>query len=128
MKENSQTYGPYSAVVKAGDMYFISGHLGVNNQTKQAPVSIEEQTHLMFSNLKATLDNVGLSLSDIVKTTVFLASIDDFDKMNAIYVQYFNNPRPARSCVEVSSLPNVTTDDSQVLIEIEAVAYEGGQQ
>ncbi len=124
MKENSQTYGPYSLVAKAGDMYFISGHLGVNNQTKKAPVSIEEQTHLMFSNLKTTLDNFGLSFGDIVKTTVFLKNIDDFDKMNVIYLQYFSDPRPARSCVEVSNLPNVTKDASHPLIEIEAVAYK----
>ncbi len=121
---NQVTYGPYSPIVKKGDFYFISGHLGVDGSSKEAPETIKEQTKLLFSNLSETLSTQGLTLDDIVKTTIFLKNVDDFSTVNEIYVTYFSEPRPARSCIEASNLPKVTSNKVPVLIEIEAVAYK----
>lgn len=116
------TYGPYTPVRQAGEFYFISGQIGVNSSTKQAPESITEQTTQLFENMKKVLKEVGLSLDDIVKTTVFLVDMADFSAMNAIYEKQFKTPRPARSTISVQELPRV--GGAHVLrVEIEAVAY-----
>ena len=120
----SVVYGPYSPVYNAGDMYFVSGQLGVDSKTKKAPSTIEEQTHLLFKNLKHLLTGNNLGLEYIVKTTIYLTNIDDFAKVNDIYVTYFSEPRPARACVQVAQLPKVTTNGVPVLIEMDAVAYK----
>lgn len=77
---------------------------------------IQAQTHQVFQNLKAVLEAAGASLDTVVKTTVFLKSMDDFAAMNEVYSQYFPNHKPARSCVEVARLPK------DALVEIEVVA------
>lgn len=120
----SVVYGPYSPVFKAGDTHFVSGQLGVDGKTKTAPSTIEEQTHLLFTNFKQLLADNNLGLENIVKTTIYLMDIDDFAKVNDIYVTYFNEPRPARACVQVAQLPKVTTNGVPVMIEMDAVAYK----
>ena len=125
--KQSVTFGPYSPVFKAGDTYYISGHLGVDSITKHAPASVTEQTHLLFVNLKTSLLEADLTLDDIVKTTIYLKNIGDFALVNEVYESYFSNPRPARACVQVAELPRVTEDNSQVLIELDAVAYKAGK-
>ncbi len=115
------TFGPYSQVRQAGDLYFVSGQIGVDPATKQAASSIADQTRQVFANLEMALVGARLSLDNLVKTTVYLANMDDFTAVNDIYVTYFKGVPPARACVEVSCLPKVA--NQKILIEIEAVAY-----
>ncbi len=109
--------GPYSQAVKTENLVFLSGQLGVDPATKKlAGETIETQTTQVFKNISAVLAAAGTSLSSVVKTTVFLKSMDDFTKMNGIYESNFSSHKPARSTVQVAKLPL----DS--LIEIECVA------
>jgi 2-iminobutanoate/2-iminopropanoate deaminase len=117
-----QSHGPYQPIVKAGEYYFVSGQVGLDASTKLAPSGIKVQTKLALDNLKSLLVNAGLELKDVVKTTIYLTNIDDFSVVNEIYVNYFEEPRPARACVEVSALPKLS--ENRLLIEIEAVAYK----
>lgn len=117
----AKTFGPYSSMTKAGGFYFISGQVGIS-QESAVDETVAAQTHQVLQNMKTVLEASGLSMSDVVKTTVFLLNMDDFKTVNEIYTSYFPEPRPARSCVEVSSLPQVS--DTELLIEIEAVAYK----
>ncbi len=118
------SFGPYSPIYKAGDYYYVSGQVGVDPASKKASAGISGQTKQTMENLKAVLDAKKLALSDLVKTTIFLKNIGDFKEVNKIYESFFapDAPKPARSCVEVSNLPNVA--DEELLIEIEAIAYK----
>ena len=116
------TYGPYSPVRKAGNLLFISGQIGIDPTTGMTGSTITEQTTLAVHSLEGVLINAGSSLSAVVKTTVFLQSMDDFVAMNSAYEQLFSVPRPARSTVAVRELPRVA-DGVPILVEIEAVAY-----
>jgi 2-iminobutanoate/2-iminopropanoate deaminase len=114
------TYGPYSPIFKAGDFYFVSGQVGADS-LKRSAEHITGQVRQAIQNLKDVLDSQGLGLEDVIKTTVFLADMNDYSSFNDVYVQYFPS-RPARSCVAVSALPAVA--DNRLLVEIEAVAYK----
>lgn len=118
------TFGPYSPITHAGDLYFVAGQVGVHPETKIAPEDIGNQTERAILNLENVLKDVGLELSDVVKTTVFLTNMDDFAAMNDVYETRFSVPRPARSAVGVKELPRVG-GDSKILIEVEAVAVKG---
>jgi 2-iminobutanoate/2-iminopropanoate deaminase len=119
----NNTFGPYTPVRQAGGYYFVSGQVGVDPQTKTAEASITAQTEQALRNLEAVVQEAGLTLGDIVKTTVFLSDIGDFAAMNAVYMQAFEAPRPARSAIGVKELPRVA-GDTKILVEIEAVAYK----
>ncbi len=119
--------GPYSQAVVAGGLVYTSGQIALDPATAQLVAgSIEEQTHRVFANLKAVLEAAGSSLEQVVKTTVFLKSMDDFAAMNAVYEQHIREngagdsnvgaAAPARSTVAVAGLPR------NALVEIEAVA------
>ena len=109
--------GPYSQAVKAANLIFLSGQLGVDPATKKlAGDTIESQTNQVFKNIKAVLAAAGVYLSAVVKTTVFLKSMEDFTKMNGLYELNFGSHKPARSTVQVAKLP------LDALIEIECVA------
>lgn len=109
--------GPYSQAVKAGRFLFLSGQLPLDPETGNiSGDGIETQTRQVIENIKSILAAAGVSLSDVVKTTVFLKDIGHFPEMNQVYQQYFATDAPARSCVEVSRLPK------DVLIEIESIA------
>jgi 2-iminobutanoate/2-iminopropanoate deaminase len=109
--------GPYSQAVKAGRFLFLSGQLPLNPETGNiSGDGIEAQTRQTIENIKSILASAGASLSDVVKTMVFLKDIAHFPEMNQVYKQYFSTEAPARSCVEVSRLPK------DVLIEIESIA------
>ncbi len=109
--------GPYSQAVKAGRFLFLSGQLPLNPETGNiSGDGIEAQTRQAIENIKSILASAGVSLSDVVKTTVFLRDIGHFPEMNQVYQRYFATDAPARSCVEVSRLPK------DVLIEIESIA------
>jgi 2-iminobutanoate/2-iminopropanoate deaminase len=108
--------GPYSAAVEAGGLVFFSGQVPLDAAGKPAGYSMIEQARRALENLKALVAAAGLSMDDVVKTTVFLESLDEFQAMNGIYAEYFHEPYPARSTVEVAALPK------NVKVEIEAIA------
>ena len=109
--------GPYAQANIIGNFVFTSGQLGMDPATGELKEGLEAQTHQVFANLKAILEEAGTSLDKVIKTTCFLQSMDDFAAMNAIYATYFEGDMPSRSAVEVANLPK------GVLVEIEAVAY-----
>jgi 2-iminobutanoate/2-iminopropanoate deaminase len=108
---------PYSQAIAAGGLVFVSGQLALKPGDKEISAgTIEEQTEQVFANLRAILEAAGSSLAQIVKTTVFLQNLDDFQGMNAVYSKHVGEQPPARSTVEVAKLP------SGALVEIEAIA------
>jgi 2-iminobutanoate/2-iminopropanoate deaminase len=108
---------PYSQGIRAGGLVFVSGQLALRpGDTALTGGTIQEQTELIFRNLAAILDAAGSGLDRLVKTTVFLADLDDFAGMNEVYAKHVGERPPARSTVEVARLP------SGALVEIEAVA------
>ena len=121
---SQQTYGPYSPVRVSGQWVFVSGQVGVNPDNSQAATDVETQTEQVLKNLTTRLETVSSSLDRVVKTTIFLKNVDDFAVVNEIYGRYFSDPYPARSCVEVASLPRVA-GDVELLVEIEAIAERG---
>lgn len=108
--------GPYVHAVKAGETLYTSGQLGLIPETGELPEGVEAQARQALDNLKAVVEAAGLTLANVVKTTVFLADINDFAAINAIYAEYFIGEAPARSCVQVAALPKAA------LFEIEAIA------
>lgn len=109
--------GPYSQAIDCGDLVFLSGQIPLVPETGLvADGGLEAQAHQMFANIKAVLAEAGMSLSNVVKTTVFMTDLCQFAVFNAIYAEYFKAPYPARSCVEVSALPK------GVLVECELIA------
>lgn len=110
--------GPYSQAIDAGSFVFISGQIPVNPETGNIPEGITAQTAQSISNIKAILAEAGLSVDNVVKTTVFLANMGDFAAMNEVYAANFTSPFPARSAVAVKELPK------QVLVEIEVIAVK----
>lgn len=111
--------GPYVHAVKAGNYVFTSGQIGLIPETGVLAQGIAAQTEQVLKNLGAVLAEVGLTYTDVIKTTVFLDSMDDFAVVNEIYAKYFTEDAPARSCVEVAALPK------EALVEIEVVAVAG---
>ncbi|MED4404170.1 RidA family protein [Metabacillus fastidiosus] len=111
-----QAIGPYSQGIIVNNMFYSSGQIPLTPEGEMIQGGIEEQTHQVFSNLKAVLEEAGASFETVVKTTVFLNDINDFVAFNEVYAQYFSEHKPARSCVEVSRIPK----DS--LVEIEVIA------
>ncbi len=108
---------PYSQAIRAGDFVFVSGQLALKPGDKQIEAgSIQEQTELVFGNLRAILEEAGSGLDRLVKTTVFLVSLDDFQGMNEVYSRHVGARPPARATIEVAALP------SGALVEIEAIA------
>ena len=111
--------GPYVQAIKAGNMLFSSGQLGLIPETGALPEGVQAQTRQSLANIQAILDAAGFLKSDIVKTTVFIKDMNDFGAVNAIYAEFFGDSKPARSCVEVARLPK------DGLVEIEFVAVKG---
>ncbi len=110
---------PYSQAIRANGFVFVSGQLALRPGEKElAPGGIGAQTEQVFANLRAILEAAGTSLERVVKTTVFLQSLDDFAGMNEVYARHIGDPPPARSTVEVAELP------SGALVEIEAIALQ----
>ncbi len=109
--------GPYSQAIKVGNLVYTSGQIGIDPATGElVSWQLREQAHQVFKNLQGVLEAAGMSLQQVVKTTVFLAHMSDFAEMNGIYADYFGDNRPARSTVEVARLPK------DALIEIEVIA------
>ena len=109
---------PYSQAIRLGDFVFVSGQLALKPGDKElSGGTIEEQTEQVFANLAAILAAAGTSLAKLVKTTVFLQDLGDFQGMNSVYATHVGDRPPARSTVEVAKLP------SGALVEIEAIAH-----
>ncbi len=109
--------GPYSQGIVANGFVFTAGQIGTDPKTGTLVEGIEAQTEQVLKNLAAVLKASGSSMDDIVKATVFLADMNDFAKMNAVYAKYFEAPFPARSTVQVARLPR----DAKIEIEVMAV-------
>lgn len=108
--------GPYSQAVRAGDMLFTSGQLGLNPETGLLAEGVRAQADQALKNLGAILHEAGLDYKDVIKTVVFIKNMADFKTVNEVYAQYFTANYPARSCVEVAALP------MGGLVEVECVA------
>ena len=108
--------GPYSQAVRAGDMLFTSGQLGLNSETGVLAEGVRAQADQALKNLGAILHEAGLDYKDVIKTVVFIKNMADFKTVNEVYAQYFIANYPARSCVEVAALP------MGGLVEVECVA------
>jgi len=113
-----QAIGPYSQAIRAGNLLFASGQIPIDPVTGAVVAGdIAAQTRRVFENIAGVLKAAGGSFDHVVKTTVFLADMNDFAAMNAVYGEYFTQPAPARSTVQVARLPR----DARVEIEIVAV-------
>ncbi len=108
--------GPYSQAIEANGMVFVSGQLPIDPATGQMPGSIEEQTRQSLENMKAILGEAGLTMANVVKTTVFLEDMTLFAGMNGVYATFFDGAFPARSAFAVKALPK------DALVEIECIA------
>lgn len=108
--------GPYSQAIDLGNMVYCSGQIPINPATGEIPEGIKAQTSQAIANVKAILKEAGLTIDNVVKTTVFLADMSLFGEMNEIYGAEFTEPYPARSAVAVKELPK------QVLVEVEVIA------
>lgn len=112
--------GPYSQAVTADGWLYTAGQIGLDPSTGEfAGDDVASQARQVFRNLEAVLDAAGLGFGDVVKTTIYLADMDDFGQVNDLYGQAFEEPYPARSTVEVSTLPK------GALVEIDLVARRG---
>jgi 2-iminobutanoate/2-iminopropanoate deaminase len=111
--------GPYSQAIKVGNLVYTSGQIPVNPATGSfVEGGIKEQARQSLTNVKAILEEAGLTMANVIKTTVFMADMNDFADMNAVYAEFFAEPYPARSAVAVKTLPK------GALVEIEVVAAE----
>jgi 2-iminobutanoate/2-iminopropanoate deaminase len=109
--------GSYSQAIQVGNLIYTSGQIPINPATGSfVEGGIKEQTRQSLLNVKAILEEAGLTLGNVVKTTVFMADMNDFSDMNAVYAEFFTEPYPARSAVAVKTLPK------GALVEIEVVA------
>ncbi len=109
--------GPYSQAIQVGNIIYTSGQIPIDPATGSfVEGGVKEQTRQSLLNVKAILEEVGLTMGNVVKTTVFMADMNDFADMNAVYAEFFTEPYPARSAVAVKTLPK------GALVEIEVVA------
>ena len=109
--------GPYVQAVKVNGMVYCSGQLGIDPAVGKMPEGVEAQAHCSMKNMGTILKEAGSDYNKIVKTTIFLADMNDFAKVNEIYKSYFGEEYPARSCVQVAKLP------LGGLVEVECIAY-----
>lgn len=110
--------GPYSPALSIGDFMFISGQLGMKAETGTLCQGVEAQARQALENMKAILQERGLEMRHVVKTTIFLADMNDFNTVNEVYGSYFQAPYPARSAIQVAALPKGAS------VEIEAFAVD----
>lgn len=115
-EEAPSAIGPYSQAIISDGHVYTSGQIAIIPETGELAAGLEAQAHQVFKNLSELLKAAGSDISKVIKTTVFIKHMDDFAAINAIYAQYFTQPYPARSCVEVARLPK------DVLLECEAIA------
>lgn len=107
---------PYSIATEANGFVFISGQVAIDPEGGPTPTDVSDQARLVMSNLGRILTDLGLDFDDIVKTTIFLADIGDFESVNAVYGSCFNGPPPARSTIQAGALPK-----PEFRVEIESI-------
>lgn len=118
MSNLSQPIGPYSVVKKAGGFMFCSGQIAIDPDTgNMVQKSVEAEARQVLENLKAWIENEGGSMDRIVKTTIYLTDLDDFETVNRVYGEFVSDPYPARATIKVAGLPKGAR------IEIEAILY-----
>jgi len=116
-KQAPAAIGPYSQAIRVSNLVYTSGQLPIDPATGAFQEGgIKAQTRQSLTNVKAILEEAGLTMSDVVKTTVFLVDMNDFADMNSVYAEFFTEPYPARSAVAVKTLPK------SALVEIEVLA------
>ncbi|UTI43378.1 RidA family protein [Niallia sp. RD1] len=108
--------GPYSQGIIVNNLFFSSGQIPLTAEGTLVEGDVQTQTHQVFKNLAAVLEEAGASFETVVKATVFIKNMEDFQAINEVYGEYFSTHKPARSCVEVARLPK------DVLVEIEVIA------
>jgi 2-iminobutanoate/2-iminopropanoate deaminase len=116
--QSAPAVGPYSPAIAVGDMVFVSGQIPLDPEGRIVGYTPKEQAARALANLAATLEAAGLTTDNVVKTTIFLHDMDDFGAVNDVYGEFFSEPYPARSTVQVARLPK------DVRVEIEAIAVE----
>jgi 2-iminobutanoate/2-iminopropanoate deaminase len=114
--DGAPAVGPYSPAVGVGDFVFVSGQIPLDADGKIVGYTPKDQARKALENLQSTLAAAGLTLADVVKTTVFIKDMDEFGAVNEVYAEFFQEPYPARSTVEVARLPK------DLHVEIEAIA------
>ena len=120
--------GPYSQAIDLGNMVFVSGQIPVDSATGKMADTVEEQAAQSLANLKAILAEAGLSMANVVKTVIFLADINDFAAVNAVYAKAFAEPFPARSCVQVAAIPKGAKLEIECIAVQQALQAENGNQ
>ncbi|MBQ5426889.1 MAG: RidA family protein [Pseudobutyrivibrio sp.] len=110
--------GPYSQAIEVNKMVYTSGIIPVDPATGEIPEGAAAQADRVFKSMSALLEAAGTSMSNVVKTTVFIKNMNDFAAINEVYAKYFPEPFPARSCIEVARIPK------DVLLEAEAIAIK----
>ncbi len=113
-----QAIGPYSQAICSGNLIFTSGQIALQSDGNFLEGDVTVQTRQVLLNLSAVLEAGGSKLSNVIKTTIFLADMEDFQKVNSVYGEFFNEHKPARSTVAVKALPR------NALVEIEAIAIK----
>ena len=117
-KKAPAAIGPYSQAIQVGNLVYTSGQIPIDPATGVfAEGGIKEQTCQSLTNVKAILEEVGLTMSNVVKTTIFMADMNDFADMNSVYAEFFSKPYPARSAVAVKTLPKGALVEIEVLAE-----------
>lgn len=112
--------GPYSQSIRAGNFLFLSGQIPIEPATgRMVTLGIETQTRQVLQNIQAILMAAGVNTDAVVKTTIYLTDLNDFQTVNEIYTEYFDEPYPARATVQVAALPR------GALVEIDAIAFLG---
>ena len=120
-KKAPTAIGPYSQAIQAGNLVYTSGQIPIDPATGVfVEGGIKEQTRQSLTNVKAILEEVRLTMSNVVKTTVFMADMSDFADMNSVYAEFFTEPYPARSAVAVKTLPKGALVEIEVIAEVKA--------
>ena len=118
-KDAPEAIGPYSQAVEVNGLIYTSGQIALNDKGEMVADDVENQTHQVMKNLFYVLEAAGSHFNDVIKTTIFLADMNDFDKVNKIYAHYFGTHKPVRSTVAVKTLPK------NALVEIDCIAVAG---
>lgn len=113
--KSPEALGPYSQALKTDSFIFVSGQIPFNTDLELVSEDVEEQAHQCLKNLRGIVEDSGCSMDQVVKTTVFIKDMNNFESVNNVYSEYFTQPYPARSCIEVARLPK------DVKVEIEAI-------
>ena len=118
-KEAPQAIGPYSQAIEANGFIYTSGQIALMPNGTMETGDVEHQTHQVMKNLFYVLEAAGAHFNDVIKTTIYLANMDDFETVNKVYAHYFGTHKPARSTIAVRTLPK------NALVEIECIALSG---